>query len=156
MKKTKVISVRLSLESLQSCFDLCLLVGHPTQSASSSLSRAIHLLTSNLRSSGTLPSYTSPELAELTKDWASKINPSTLPSLELSSTSLTSLSSFTPLPFAPHKSEGHSEDVVEKQDVEEQKNERDKEDLEDEILKQIKEIELLEELDLLDKILIGG
>ena len=87
MKKTKVFSFRLDVETLQSCFDLSTLLNSPTDRASTACSRALKIYTTLLRNSGKLPVYSSTELEQLTQTWQSptKINPTSAFSLEQSS-----------------------------------------------------------------------
>lgn len=188
-KKTKVISLRIPLEDLQSCFDLCEKAKHPTSIASSAISRSLSVLLSSLRVSKVLPSYTSEELLNLCASYKEKINPASMPSLELSSictssedqirppsstlqnaeniaesgASLNCGASISYLDQSPESEASSSFDVllscvtppkiVEKKTFEEIS--RDKEELEDEILRQMKEIELEDEVDLLSRILIS-
>lgn len=182
MKKTRVLSIRLPIEALQSCFDLSDLAGAPTTVAGTAIARSISLLTANLRESGKLPKYSPTELEKLTERWAAKINPSSMPSLELSSqASFDSLSSrhqaeakrpqeasFDTLKIDPtnldqtefdpyleiKRPEGYSVKDCSIEKTLESLN-LDELSLEEEILKQMKEVELEDELDLLDKILIS-
>lgn len=89
MSKSKVLSVRLSLEALQSCFDLCEALGNPTNGASGAISRSIEILTKDLREKGTLPNYTKNELSILVESFIAKKNPTSMMNLE-------SLSNFNP------------------------------------------------------------
>lgn len=168
MKKTRVLSVRLPIEALQSCFDLSDLAGAPTTIAGTAIARSISLLTANLRESGKLPSYSQVELEHLTEKWAAKINPSSMPSLELSSQA-NSTSSINPSTlqtqiegkqpeFDPYlrinTPDGYAVKSCSIEPILETLN-LDELSLEEEILKQMKEVELEDELDLLDKILIS-
>lgn len=161
MKKTRVLSVRLPVEALQSCFDLSDLAGAPTTVAGTAIARSISLLTANLRESGKLPRYSPTELDKLTEKWAAKINPSSLPSLELSSQADTPTDVFEHKTFDPYtpvkippgfdaKLGGTSKSEEAETDLN-----IDELSLEEEIVKQMKEVELEDELDLLDKILIS-
>lgn len=163
MKKTRVLSIRLPVEALQSCFDLSDLAGAPTTVAGTAIARSISLLTANLRESGKLPVYSPAELEHLTEKWAAKINPSSMPSLELSSQAdfnMVNLGDSTedaPV-FDPYmqinKPQGYSiKDCSVEQSLESLN--LDELSLEEEILKQMKEVELEDELDLLDRILIS-
>lgn len=160
MKKSRVLSIRLPMEALQSCFDLSDLVGAPTTVAGTAIARSISLLTANLRASGKLPVYTSEELAKLTDRWAAKINPSSIPSLELSSTtdfvdeppSVLDTQAFDPYTTV-NKPPGFDTKLC---GVTETLSSAFEEvDLEDEITRQVRELEMEDELDLLDKILIS-
>ena len=181
MKKTRVLSVRLPVEALQSCFDLADLAGAPTTVAGTAIARSISLLMANLRESGKLPTYTPAELDRLTERWAAKINPASMPSLELSSQADSLLipaemekvgrakqassvsQSFeehneTEQSFDPYQAIGRPQGYNVKdcsiEPVLESLN-LDELSLEEEILKQMREVELEDELDLLDKILIS-
>ena len=176
MKKTRVLSVRLPVEALQSCFDLSDLVGAPTTVAGTAIARSISLLTANLRESGKLPTYTPLELDRLTERWAAKINPASMPSLELSSQADSLLitseiekassgldQAFEEPPeieqsFNPYQTIGRPQGYNVKdcsiEPILESFN-LDELSLEEEILKQMREVELEDELDLLDKILIS-
>lgn len=162
IKKTKVLSLRISLEDLQSCFDLCTKAKHPTSIASSAISRSLSVLLSSMRASGALPSYSSRELSELCASYKEKVNPTSMPSLELSS--ICSLEGHQT--FCAEKAFTLQKPSIcatptfcaEKVCAETQTFERsqtDSEILEDEILRQMKEIELEDEVDLLSKILIS-
>ena len=155
MKKTRVLSVRLPIEALQSCFDLSDLAGAPTSVAGTAIARAISLLTATLREQGKLPVYSPTELEKLTERWAAKINPSSMPSLELSSQADTSIQrEENQQSFDPYQTVSVPPNYnVKTQQVEE--GDFDESSLEEEILKQMKEVELEDELDLLDKILIS-
>jgi len=83
--KSKVLSVRLSLADLQSCFDLCALAGHQPAGASSAIAGALKILMSIQRAKGILPVYNEQELLKTLDRFVSKINPSTICSLEQSS-----------------------------------------------------------------------
>jgi len=144
--KTKVLSVRLRLEDLQSCFDLCSSVRCPTDVASTAICRTLSILLQNLRSSKALPTHTEPALLENSLSFKEK-----LPSVELS-------------PFAQPERESSQEDIKEDLSflgedilhdayISEPDLSLDRE-LEDEITKQIRLIEMEEEIDLLSKILI--
>lgn len=177
MKKSRVLSIRLPLEALQSCFDLSDMVGAPTTVAGTAIARSISLLTANMRKAGKLPVYTDTELEKITEKWAAKINPSSMPSLEQSSLcDVSLLSANTPLDSKPR--ECNSQDFPEADKAFDPyqsvgippgydpktcsvgstgssiDNIFDETDLEDEIARQVKELELEDELDLLDKILI--
>lgn len=170
MKKTRVLSIRLPVEALQSCFDLSDLAGAPTTVAGTAIARSISLLTANLRASGKLPVYSPTELEHLTEKWAAKINPSSMPSIELSSQADYNLGSSASLDIFqnPEKPEQGSFDPCFKPSAHLGYNVKDctieqtlesinldELSLEEEILKQMKEVELEDELDLLDKILIS-
>lgn len=166
MKKTRVLSIRLPVEALQSCFDLSDLAGAPTTVAGTAIARSISLLTANLREAGKLPVYSSTELEKLTEKWAAKINPSSMPSLEVSSqvsctinpSTLSDSFDSSPKEFNPYQTvevppnfnikSGLAEEALDCLSL-------DEISLEEEILKQMKEVELEDELDLLDKILIS-
>ena len=80
--KSKVLSVRLSLEDLQSCFDLCALAGLQPAGASSAIATSIKILMTIQRSKGILQSYTEKELLTSMASFVGKINPTTIASLE--------------------------------------------------------------------------
>lgn len=82
MSKSKVLSVRLSLESLQSCFDLCEALGNPTNGASGAIARSIEILTKDLRAKGSLPTYKTDELKLLVESFVAKKNPTSMMNLE--------------------------------------------------------------------------
>lgn len=143
--KTKVLSVRLSLESLQSCFDLCDLLGHTTSGASSAISRTVESLTANMRQKNIIPSYTASELEVLIPQFMAKINPT-------SSCEQLDKISFTNSDFAP------SQLPVTEGEVDEISNEIEAFTPDDEyndlIEEQIRERMREDESDLLSKILI--
>lgn len=168
MKKTRVLSVRLPIEALQSCFDLSDLAGAPTTVAGTAIARSISLLTANLRDQAKLPKYSPIELEKLTEKWASKINPASMPSLEIASQANfdTSIQPFVPIEGSAEPEEAFDPyaevDIPSGYNVKACSIERtleslnlDELSLEEEILKQMKEVELEDELDLLDKILIS-
>jgi len=85
VKKSKVLSVRLSLADLQSCFDLCSLAGHTPSGASAAIAGSLKLLMHIQRERGILPVYSEAELCKTLDRFVGKINPSTFASLEESS-----------------------------------------------------------------------
>ena len=82
LKKSKVLSVRLHLEDLQSCFDLCELLGHPTNGASGAISRACSVMMQDLRRKKVVPSYQPSELEILVAQFIQAKNPTSMMSLE--------------------------------------------------------------------------
>jgi len=86
VKKSKVLSVRLSLADLQSCFDLCSLAGHTPSGASAAIAGSLKLLMHIQRERGILPVYSEAELCKTLDRFIGKINPSTFASLEDAST----------------------------------------------------------------------
>ena len=83
MRKTKVLSVRLDLATLQSCFDLCEALGHPTKGASGAISRCLTVLLKDLRSKDKLPTYSEADLSVLVAQFmALQNNPTSSISLE--------------------------------------------------------------------------
>lgn len=80
--KSKVLSVRLSLEDLQSCFDLCALAGLQPAGASSAIATSIKILMTIQRSKAILQSYTEKELLTSMASFVGKINPTTVANLE--------------------------------------------------------------------------
>ena len=94
MKKTRVLSLRIPLEDLQSCFDFCALYKAPTTIASSAITRTLSILLSDLRASKSLPEYTASAIEQSCRAYKSIENPTSMPSLELSS--ISSLSSMAP------------------------------------------------------------
>lgn len=154
MKKTRVLSIRLPVEALQSCFDLSEVMGSPTTVAGTAIARAISILTANLRSAGKLPVYSDEQLRMMTQSWAAKTNPSSMPCLELSSQAdfdLLTVPSRDLLNIEQDREESQLETPLDLFDLN-----LDELTLEEEIQKQLREIELEDELDLLDKILISG
>lgn len=81
-QRSKVLSVRLSLDALQSCFDLSEALGIPASGASAAIARSIEFLTKDLRDRGTLPSYSKNDLVSLTKSFMASKNPTSMPSFE--------------------------------------------------------------------------
>lgn len=145
--KSKVLSVRLSLESLQSCFDLCEALGVPTTGASAAIARSIETLTRDLRERGTLPSYTKHELDTLIPSFIARKNPTSMPSLErLSSTERQT--AYRNEDFAPVQP--ISRDLAIQQAA--AADQEYKDIIEEKIQEQIAN----DEIDLLKKILIGG
>jgi hypothetical protein len=80
--KSKVLSVRLSLDALQSCFDFCEALDCKASGASSALSRFIETITKDYRLKGILPTYSDSELELLLKEFVGKKNPVSMASLE--------------------------------------------------------------------------
>lgn len=163
-RQTRVLSVRLSLAALQSCFDLCEMLEHPTNGGSSAIARTVEVLTSNLRKEGKLPVYKKEELARLVETFMAKKNPTSMASLEkLSSFDLypeASLPSqrtqLTSEDFAPQqKFDGvcNQPDKTERE-LERERLDEDRE-YEDLIEEQIREQMLSDENDLLSKIMIS-
>jgi len=81
-RKTRVLSVRLKLDALQSCFDLCEMLGHPTNGASGAIARSIETLTADLRNKAVIPTYTDSELEHLVAAFIASRNPTSMASLE--------------------------------------------------------------------------
>ena len=81
-RKTRVLSVRLDLATLQSCFDLCEALDSPSQGASGAIARSLTILMSDLRSKGTLPTYKNHELSTLLQNYQTAKNPTSMASLE--------------------------------------------------------------------------
>ena len=81
-RKTRVLSVRLKLDALQSCFDLCEMLGHPTNGASGAIARSIETLTADLRNKAVIPTYTDSELEHLVAAFIATRNPTSMASLE--------------------------------------------------------------------------
>jgi hypothetical protein len=104
VKKSKVLSVRLSLADLQSCFDLCSLAGYTPSGASSAIAGSLKLLMHIQRERGILPVYTESELCTMLDRFMGKINPSTFASLEESSKVDLSCNLFLPIPSVPAQS----------------------------------------------------
>jgi hypothetical protein len=170
MKKSKVFSLRIDIETLQGCFDLSMQIGHPTDKASTACSRALKLYIATLKRAGKLPEYSAQELERLTEKWQSttKFNPTSSVSLEQSSMLDQDLFDFAP--SSKIKSGELSHDMLEKSESEassystpnfcESNQDIDftelgnPNELEDLIESQIKEIQLEEEINLLDKILV--
>jgi len=105
VKKSKVLSVRLSLADLQSCFDLCSLAGHTPSGASSAIAGSLKLLMHIQRERGILPVYTESELCKTLDRFVGKINPSTFASLEESSKVDLACNLFLPPNFSHPQSE---------------------------------------------------
>jgi hypothetical protein len=160
MSKSKVLSVRLSLESLQSCFDLCEALGMPTNGASGAIARSIETLTRDLRDKGTLPVYTHSELIHLVSIYLNKKNPTSMASLEGFST----VDRRTVYEHIPEQQTHYSgEDFAPVCSIEQPRRERSFEEINDEAneYKDLIEESILEQIqqdenDLLTKILIGG
>ncbi len=150
--KTKVISVRLRLEDLQSCFDLCNSVRCPTDIASTAISRALSILLQNLRSSKALPTHTEPTLLENSLSFKEK-----LLSISLGDGEIEKDIEVEKERDIEKEREEHlpmfEEDILHDAYTSEPDLSLDRE-LEDEITKQIRLIEMEEEIDLLSKILI--
>lgn len=149
MNKSKVLSVRLDLATLQSCFDLCEALGAPTNGASGAISRALSVLLLQLREQSKLPTYTNQELEILVKQFIVSKNPTSMASLETLSTvdrrdyrteDFAPLASTTPVP------QSYEEHIELDQAI--------KDDLEDLLEEQIRAQMLSEEVDLLAKIMI--
>ena len=175
MKKSKVFSLRIDIETLQGCFDLSILLGHPTDKASTACARALNIYIATLKKAGKLPEYSKEELERLTEKWQSstKFNPTSSVSLEQSSVLDQDLFDFSPsskiksgerssVMFEESESEASRLDVSrlvqptsnlyrDEVDFTELGNPNELEDL---IESQIKEIQLEEEINLLDKILV--
>lgn len=159
--KSKVLSVRLSLEALQSCFDLCEALGTPTNGASGAIARCVELLTSDLRAKGSIPTYKPHELALLVTQFIGKKNPTSMASLSslsgehCSARPTTPISSGNDLSPKMFFSSGEApkvdrETVLRDMAIEE-------EELSDLIEEQIRSVQREEESDLLSKIMmIGG
>jgi hypothetical protein len=157
--KSKVLSVRLSLEALQSCFDLCEVLGHPTNGASGAIARTVEVLTRDLRSKNTIPSYRVEELEILVSSFIASKNPTSMPSFERLSSN-----DFDPTLFKPKQPVGmlFPEDYFE-QPIEEEKPQRthrqvqdDQEEYNELLEEKIREQMAIEDAELLAKILIGG
>lgn len=79
MKKTKVLSVRISLEDYQSVLDFCSLFGRDPRGASEALGFFISTATQGMRAQNQLPSYTPEELEILIpQKIKSKIDPKSI------------------------------------------------------------------------------
>jgi len=144
--KTKVISVRLRLEDLQSCFDLCNSVKCPTDIASTAISRALSILLQNLRSSKALPTHAEATLLENSLSFKEKLLSISLGDGEVEKERAIEKEREEPLLM-------FEEEILHDAYTSEPDLSLDRE-LEDEITKQIRLIEMEEEIDLLSKILI--
>lgn len=166
MGKTKVLSVRLSLEALQSCFDLCEALDMPTNGGSGAIARTVECLTKDLRNKGTLPTYTHSQLSELVKTFIGSKNPTSMASFEKLSLldqavdRRTASGTLTPNIQSPTERAFSNEDFAPAyapakeltfEEIQDEANEY-KDLIEEQILAQV----LKEEEDLLSKILIGG
>jgi hypothetical protein len=158
MSKSKVLSVRLSLEALQSCFDLCEALGVPTNGASGAIARSIETLTRDLRERGTLPVYTPGELNHLLSIHLSRKNPTSMASLEGFSTADRRDSTYrVPTEHQHHYSNEDFAPVCNiprerSFDEVHQEQQEYKDLIEEKILEEIQK----DEAELLNKILIGG
>ena len=147
-RKTKVLSVRLDLATLQSCFDLCEALGHPTKGASGAISRCLTVLLKDLRSKDKLPTYSEADLSVLVAQFmALQNNPTSSISLE----KLANLETdFHPVCLLPvdegHRSQDHDQVIFEQTEQEEYNLL-----LEEQIRERMKE----ESNDLLSKIMMG-
>jgi hypothetical protein len=185
-RKTRVLSVRVSLEALQSVFDLCQLSGFNPSGASSALSQFLEATTGQFRSSGKLPSYDHTELEVLLEGYVSKLNPTSGSNLskiskfndEIFNTKLerptTRRSSaaklvsaneeFSPLTFIPNDKDDLTSGgrvvpiytVESGQLVEPTSYDHTEDDYEELLTAKIREIQKEEEDDLLSKIIMGG
>lgn len=165
---SKVMSVRLSLENLQSCFDLCELTSNKARGGSSAIAKALSLLLEDLRGKGILPVYREEDLEALLSEYIPAKNPTSMPSLEKLSQAAMAQSSQSPLTsrdFAPvcslpsdpaSRVLDEIEPDLELLETEAQSLFEDEQEynllLEEKIREQMK----LDEEDLLAKILIGG
>jgi len=184
VKKSKVLSVRLSLADLQSCFDLCSLAGHIPSGASSAIAGSLKLLMHIQRERGILPVYSEAELCKTLDRFVGKINPSTFANLEESSKVEMACHLFAPIPAmqtqsgsVPRKGDGlrdldglsNSGDnieeeversyalqqgIVEEQFAEERNSFALSQEFAKELSDAIAEIEMEEEISLLSKILL--
>jgi hypothetical protein len=99
--KTRVLSVRLSLSALQSCFDLCEVLGAPTNGASSAIAKFVEAMSGDLRDKQIIPTYKPHELEALVQQFISAKNPTSMPSFEKLSLFETSQRNLTSEDFAP-------------------------------------------------------
>lgn len=159
--KTRVLSVRLDLATLQSCFDLCDALNIPQTGASGAIASTLKLLLSDMRNKQSLPSYTEEQLRLLAGKYAGKINP----------TSQASLERLTDLDFAPYSVDAGLDRTgldrtprLERTKQEPEQLERDLQREEQEALEEyndlleqsIRELQKESEEDLLKRIMIGG
>jgi hypothetical protein len=149
MVKSKVLSVRLSLEALQSCFDLCEALGTPTNGASGAISRTLEVLTKDLRSKQTLPTYSPVELEALVASFISSKNPTSM-------ASLSKLSIFDNFQANQHVSMTNTDFAPPTSVYQAQREQQDELEEYNEILEeQLRAQMLLEDAELLKKIMIG-
>ncbi len=156
-KKSKVLSVRLSLETLQSCFDLCEALQSPASGASSAISQSLTLLMRDLRAKGTLPTYRPSELETLLSSMIARKNPTSMISLENLSNLDRSITDadFAPSLYAPKACEIHPVSEIPRAlegSLEDQLSEQ--EEYADLIEQSIREQQTQEADDLLSKLII--
>ncbi len=165
MKQSKVLSVRLDLATLQSCFDFCKISNRPAKGASSAIARTLINLLKDLREGGQLPAYSQDHLEELLSSYRAIDNPTSMPSFERASL-VEAAQSFDGLPPSlSNKPKGaqplaRPQSTIESSEIlsrEEALILQDAEKREIDFLleEEIRGQQLLDEIDLLEKILIS-
>lgn len=168
MSKSKVLSIRISLEALQSCFDICLLNQQTAKGASSAMARTLEILTRDLRARQVIPSYSQAELHYLLQSYLGGLNPVSMSNLDQANTFDSTNSDFMPSPFKIENfnnldcnesrellPESKGEHGLNLEKVEKSEFAK-KSIIEAELDKHIKEIQKESEQNLLSQILIGG